>query len=57
LCVEFLLSFDLQIFTPQKMKEYTIQLQKAAQAATMTTRLPASFTLRFPNSKLNSNQG
>ncbi|KAF2732984.1 hypothetical protein EJ04DRAFT_439963 [Polyplosphaeria fusca] len=53
LCVEFLLSFDLQIFTPQKMKEYTIQLQKAAQAATMTSKLPASFTLKFPASRVN----
>lgn len=57
LCVEFLLSFDLQIFTPQAMREYTIQLQKAAQNATMTTKLPSSFTLKFPSSKFNANQG
>ncbi|KAF2113316.1 cyclin-domain-containing protein [Lophiotrema nucula] len=51
LCVEFLLSFDLQIFTAEKMTEYTIQLQKAAQAATIATRLPTSFTLKLPNGR------
>lgn len=51
LCVEFLLGFDLQIFTPEKMKELTIGLQKAAQAAIMTTKLPSSFNLRISNPK------
>jgi len=51
LCVEFLLSFDLQVFTPEKMKEYAMALQKAAQAATMATKLPASFNLRLSNPK------
>ncbi|KAF2019258.1 hypothetical protein BU24DRAFT_386102 [Aaosphaeria arxii CBS 175.79] len=51
LCVEFLLSFDLQLFSVEKLKEQTISLQKAAQAATMTTRLPSSFNLRISNPK------
>lgn len=51
LCVEFLLSFDLQVFTTEKMKEYTLALQKAAQAATMTSKLPSSFNLRLSNPK------
>jgi hypothetical protein len=52
LCVEFLLAFDLQIFTVQQMTDYTLRLQKAAQAATMTTKLPSSFSLRLSNPKL-----
>lgn len=48
-CVEFLLSFDLQIFSPQQMTEYTVSLQKAAQAATLSSKLPTSFSLRFPS--------
>ena len=51
LCVEFLLSFDVQIFTPERMRELTMSLQKAAQAATMTSKLPASFNLRLSNPK------
>ncbi|KAH7120780.1 cyclin-domain-containing protein [Dendryphion nanum] len=51
LCVEFLLAFDLQIFTIEKMREHTISLQKAAQAATLTTKLPTSFNLRISNPK------
>ncbi|KAF2002263.1 hypothetical protein P154DRAFT_431386 [Amniculicola lignicola CBS 123094] len=51
LCVEFLLMFDLQFFSPEKLKERTIELQKAAHAATMTARLPSSFLLRFPAAK------
>ncbi|KAF2705540.1 hypothetical protein K504DRAFT_387652 [Pleomassaria siparia CBS 279.74] len=51
LCVEFLLSFDLQIFTPEKMKDMTVALQKAAQAAMLTTKLPSSFHLRISNPK------
>lgn len=51
LCVEFLLMFDLQIFSPEKMKERTVMLQKAAQAATISTMLPPSFTLKFPNGR------
>jgi hypothetical protein len=46
-CVEFLLSFDLQFFSPQQMTGYTISLQKAAQAATMPSKLPPSFSLRL----------
>ncbi|KAF2877363.1 cyclin-domain-containing protein [Massariosphaeria phaeospora] len=49
LCVEFLLSFDLQIFTPERMRDWTVSLQKAAQAATVTARLPDSFNLRLSN--------
>jgi hypothetical protein len=52
LCVEFLLSFDVQIFTPEKLKDLTVQLQKAGQAATMTTRLPSSFHLSLANPKM-----
>ncbi|KAF1948466.1 hypothetical protein CC80DRAFT_300481 [Byssothecium circinans] len=48
LCVEFLLDFDLQIFTPEKMKELTISLQKVGHAATMTSKLPESFDLQLP---------
>ncbi|KAF2271466.1 uncharacterized protein EI97DRAFT_387842 [Westerdykella ornata] len=51
LCVEFLLSFDLQIFSPQQMTGNTIALQKAAQAATMSAKLPSSFNLRISNPK------
>lgn len=52
LCVEFLLSFDVQIFTPEKLKELTLRLQKAGQAATISTRLPASFHLKLSSSKM-----
>lgn len=52
LCVEFLLSFDLQIFTPKQMTDYTVALQKAAQAAKLSGKLPASFNLRLSNPKL-----
>jgi hypothetical protein len=51
LCVEFLLSFDVQVFTPEKMRDYTLSLQKAAQTATITSNLPASFNLRLNNPK------
>jgi hypothetical protein len=51
LCVEFLLSFDLQVFSPQQMTNHTLALQKAAQAATMANRLPSSFNLRISNPK------
>jgi len=56
LCVEFLLSFDLQIFTPEKMKDMTVALQKAAQAATLTAKLPSSFNLRISNPKFRQMQ-
>jgi hypothetical protein len=52
LCVEFLLSFDVQIFTPEKLGDLTVQLQKAGQAATMTTKLPSSFSLKMSNPKM-----
>lgn len=52
LCVEFLLSFDVQIFTPEKLKDLTISLQKAGQAATITSKLPSSFSLKLTNSKM-----
>ena len=52
LCVEFLLSFNVQIFSPEKLKDLTISLQKAGQAATMTSRLPASFNLKLGAPKL-----
>ena len=52
LCVEFLLAFDLQLFSPERLKEFTLSLQKAAQAATMTSRLPSSFSLKLSNPKL-----
>jgi hypothetical protein len=48
LCVEFLLSFDLQIWSPERLQELTLSLQKAGQAATTTTKLPSSFTLTMP---------
>ncbi|KAF2243017.1 hypothetical protein BU26DRAFT_437785 [Trematosphaeria pertusa] len=51
LCVEFLLHFDLQILSPEKMRELTVTLQKAGQAATIATRLPSSFNLRISNPK------
>lgn len=47
LCVEFLLSFDVQIFTSDKLKDLTVSLQKAGQAATMTSKLPTSFNLKL----------
>ena len=56
LCVEFLLSFDVQIFTPEKLRELTLQLQKAGQAATMTCRLPTSFNLRMGTPKMRNAQ-
>lgn len=56
LCVEFLLSFDVQIFTPEKLKDLTMQLQKAGQAATMTCRLPPSFNLKLANPKMRREQ-
>lgn len=49
LCVEFLLSFDLQILTPERLKDLTTTLQRAGQAAIMTARLPASFNLKIPS--------
>jgi|TARA_R110002003_G_scaffold132_11_gene12458 hypothetical protein len=52
LCVEFLLSFDVQIFTPEKLKDLTLQLQRAGQAATLTTKLPSSFNLKLSNPKM-----
>lgn len=52
LCVEFLLSFDVQIFTPEKLKDLTVNLQKAGQAATMTDRLPSSFHLKLSTPKM-----
>lgn len=52
LCVEFLLSFNVQIFSPEKLKDLTVSLQKAGQAATMTSRLPPSFNLKLGNPKL-----
>ncbi|KAH8729068.1 cyclin-domain-containing protein [Phaeosphaeriaceae sp. PMI808] len=52
LCVEFLLSFDVQIFTPEKLKFLTMQLQRAGQAATMTSKLPSSFHLNLATPKM-----
>jgi hypothetical protein len=52
LCVEFLLSFNVQIFTPEKLKELTISLQKAGVAATMSTKLSSSFNLKLGSPKL-----
>lgn len=49
LCVEFLLSFDLQILTPDRLRDLTVSLQRAAQAAVMTAKLPASFSLKMPS--------
>jgi hypothetical protein len=51
LCVEFLLSFDVQFTKPEKLKESTMQLIRAGQAATMTSRLPSSFNLKMSNAK------
>ncbi|KAL1592324.1 hypothetical protein SLS60_011401 [Paraconiothyrium brasiliense] len=48
LCVEFLLSFDLQFLSESRLKDATVALQKAGQAAVMTAKLPSSFTLRIP---------
>lgn len=56
LCVEFLLSFDVQIFTPEKLKELTLQLQKAGQAATLACRLPPTFSLKMANPKMRREQ-
>ncbi|KAF1946899.1 cyclin-domain-containing protein [Clathrospora elynae] len=56
LCVEFLLSFDVQIFTPEKLKDLTVQLQNAGQAATMACRLPSSFNLKLGNPKMLAGQ-
>ena len=47
-CVEFLLNFDLQFLSEGRLQESTIALQKAGQAAMMSTRLPLSFNLRIP---------
>jgi hypothetical protein len=52
MCVEFLLSFDLQFFSLQQMTNYTVTLQKTAQAATMATKLPSTFHLRLSNPRL-----
>jgi hypothetical protein len=52
LCVEFLLSFDVQIFTPEKLRDLTVQLQKAGQAATMSSQLPSSFNLKLSNPRM-----
>lgn len=52
LCVEFLLGFDLQIRTPEKMKDFTVSLQKAGFAATMASKLPSSFDLKLPLNKV-----
>lgn len=48
LCVEFLLSFDLQFLSEGRLKDNTVALQKAGQAAVMTAKLPSSFNLRIP---------
>lgn len=52
MCVEFLLSFDLQIFSPQQMTGYTVALQKAAHAAILSNKLPSTFHLRLSNPRL-----
>jgi hypothetical protein len=52
LCVEFLLSFDVQFTKPEKLKDSTVQLIRAGQAATMTSRLPSSFHLKMSNPKM-----
>ena len=56
LCVEFLLSFDVQIFTPEKLKDLTISLQRAGRAATMTSKLPQSFNLKLSNAQFRQGQ-
>jgi hypothetical protein len=56
LCVEFLLSFDVQIFSPEKLKDLAVALQRAGQAATLSTRLPHSFNLKMSNPKLRQGQ-
>jgi hypothetical protein len=53
LCVEFLLSFDVQFFKPEKLRDSTVELIKAGHAATMTTsKLPPSFNLTLSNQKM-----
>jgi len=52
LCVEFLLGFDVQIFSSDKLKDLTLSLQRAGQAATMTSRLPSSFNLKLSSTKM-----
>ncbi len=56
LCVEFLLSFDVQIFTPEKLKDLTISLQRAGRAATVASKVPTSFNLRLSGSKFRQGQ-
>jgi hypothetical protein len=51
LCVEFLLSFDLQFLAEDRLRDSAVALQKAGQAAVMTARLPPSFKLRIPKSR------
>lgn len=50
-CVEFLLNFDLQFLSERQLRDSTVALQKAGQAAVMTARLPSSFNLRIPRSR------
>ncbi|KAF2748869.1 hypothetical protein M011DRAFT_399669 [Sporormia fimetaria CBS 119925] len=51
LCVEFLLSFDLQFFSLKQLTASTVALQKAGQAAHYSVKLPSSFNLRISNPK------
>jgi hypothetical protein len=51
LCVEFLLSFDMQFFSLQQMTAHTVALQRAAQAATLANKLPSTFNLRLSHPK------
>ncbi|KAL5394749.1 hypothetical protein PMIN02_004723 [Paraphaeosphaeria minitans] len=51
LCVEFLLSFDLQFLAEDRLKESTVALQKAGQAAVMTAKLPSAFKLNIPRTR------
>jgi hypothetical protein len=46
----------VQIFTPEKLKELTLQLQRAGQAAMITCKLPSSFHLKLGNPKLRNAQ-
>ncbi|KAF2442997.1 hypothetical protein P171DRAFT_363930 [Karstenula rhodostoma CBS 690.94] len=51
LCIEFLLSFDLQFLAENRLQDATVALQKAGQAAVMTAKLPSSFKLSIPRSR------
>ncbi|KAF2636777.1 hypothetical protein P280DRAFT_521692 [Massarina eburnea CBS 473.64] len=48
LCVAYLLDFELQIYTPEKLRDLTQSLKRAGHAATMASKLPPSFDLKLP---------